>query len=84
MSIAHCKKCDRKVDTDYDDEGKWTDAEFICVECVEEIEFENNSEDYMEWLQSQPDLMICNGDDLIRHFEKQTKYQQFLREYKHA
>lgn len=37
-------------------------------------------EAYSAWLQSQPDLMICNGDDLIRHLENATRYDEFLHE----
>jgi hypothetical protein len=35
-------------------------------------------EQYNEWLMRQADLHICNGDDLIRHFEAATRFDEFL------
>lgn len=35
-------------------------------------------EQYSEWLCAQADLHICNGDDLIRHFEAATRFDEFL------
>lgn len=48
-----------------------------------EDEMENDPvdqyEEYSEWLCGQSHLMICNGDDLIRHFEAGTGFDEFMR-----
>lgn len=36
-------------------------------------------EKYSEWLMARArDLYICNGDDLIHHFEAGTRFDEFL------
>jgi hypothetical protein len=42
-------------------------------EMDERLEFE-----YAEFLMAQPELMICNGDDLIRHLELGTYFENFM------
>lgn len=38
-------------------------------------------DEYNEYLLSyRADLHICNGDDLIRHFEAGTRFEEFLKE----
>ena len=37
MSIMVCDRCDRYIDTDYDVEGEFTDTEFICALCIENL-----------------------------------------------
>ena len=34
-------------------------------------------EEYSEWLMKNE--MICNGDDLVRHLESATRFDEFLR-----
>lgn len=42
-------------------------------------------EEYNEWLMDRArDLYICNGDDLIRHFEAGTQFEEFLEERKNG
>ena len=38
-------------------------------------------EEYSEWLMQNVEL-ICNGDDLVRHFEAGTRFEEFLKEKK--
>lgn len=37
-------------------------------------------EEYSEWLMSgrNSDLMICNGDSLVRHLESATRFDEFM------
>lgn len=35
-------------------------------------------EQYSEWLCQQADLHICNGHDLVRHYESATRFDEFL------
>lgn len=35
-------------------------------------------DEYMEWLMANAETGICNGDDLIRHFEAGTGFEEFL------
>ena len=34
-------------------------------------------DEYMDWLMENVEL-ICNGDDLVRHFESATRFDEFL------
>ena len=38
-------------------------------------------DEYMDWLMANVE-MICNGDDLVRHFEAATRFDEFLSERK--
>lgn len=33
---------------------------------------------YATWLMANAELDICNGDDLIRHIEQETRLDEFL------
>lgn len=33
---------------------------------------------YASWLMANAELHICNGDDLIRHIEQETRLDEFL------
>ena len=49
-----------------------TDEELANAEPMEYYE------EYCDYLMGQTDLLICNGDDLVRHFESSTYFEEFL------
>ena len=47
----------------------------------EDLEPMNFYNEYSEWLVNKPGELICNGDDLIRHFERnENAFERFLDE----
>ena len=48
MSVMRCDRCDRYIDTDYDVEGEFTDTEFICALCIENLGLRDEDGNFKE------------------------------------